>query len=463
MLGPLPEGLRVGVLEAYGPAGYGGFMRRVVALQEGTMPLEVADAEVFGILGYDGGRMGRDPGYRPFRDASSQSHRPDLYRTFVQWSTAAPPVAVEKTKGAPFAFGAIGLLPAAAPPFAPAAIGRLPAPAARSEREVLPGVCHELAFHQQVLEQLADKVHNMETRFSCTRVDDTMRNGEHLRVDTKMPSLTGTPAPVLPRAVGGKSAPLSSDARKALGPLPEELRRGVYEAYGQGGDGYRKFMQRVLALQEGTMALEAVDNDVFDILGYDQGPKHSEPRSAATKSLRPDLYRLFVQWSTAAPPVAAKKTKNAPFASSARDTVRVFAPLPEGLRAGVREACGQSSYRHFMRLVAALQEGTTSLEDAYADVFDILRPHRPDLYSVFVAWSAVAPGTPCLASLTTAELARDLVSLDAALAMSPTMLAALRVGAAGPSVPASCGALRLLWQAEFARRVSADTPVRASA
>jgi len=91
MPGPLPEGLRMGMYEAYGYCrAYGEFMRRVVALQEGTMSLEVADNDVFGILGYDGGWTDRHHSM-PQRDASSKSHRPDLYRMFVEWSAAAPP------------------------------------------------------------------------------------------------------------------------------------------------------------------------------------------------------------------------------------------------------------------------------------------------------------------------------------------------------------------------------------
>ena len=80
MLGPLPEILRMGVYAAYGHIGYGQFMQRVVALQEGTMSLEVVDNDVFAILGYDGGDRGKKGTcYPPFRDSSSKSHRPDLY------------------------------------------------------------------------------------------------------------------------------------------------------------------------------------------------------------------------------------------------------------------------------------------------------------------------------------------------------------------------------------------------
>jgi len=92
MLDPLPEGLRRGVYEGYDQSAYALFMRRTVALQEGTMSLEEVDAHVFSILGFEGGRMDRDAGYQPFRDASSKSHRPDLYRMFVEWCTAKPSV-----------------------------------------------------------------------------------------------------------------------------------------------------------------------------------------------------------------------------------------------------------------------------------------------------------------------------------------------------------------------------------
>jgi len=114
MPGPLPESLRIGVYEAYGNLGYGQFMRRVVALEEGTMSLEVADNDVFVILGYDGGLTDRYHSL-PQRDASSKSHRPDLYRMFVEWSTACPPVVGKKMqKSVAFSFGVIGL-PAAPP------------------------------------------------------------------------------------------------------------------------------------------------------------------------------------------------------------------------------------------------------------------------------------------------------------------------------------------------------------
>jgi len=115
MTTPLPETLRVGVYEAYGHGGYGQFMQRVVALQEGTMSLEQADNDVFAILGYDGGKTDRyNPS--PIRDSSSKSHRPDLYRLFVQWSTAAPPATPKEhgNKSAAFSFGVIKI-PATSP------------------------------------------------------------------------------------------------------------------------------------------------------------------------------------------------------------------------------------------------------------------------------------------------------------------------------------------------------------
>jgi len=269
MLGPLPQELNTGVYKAYGHAGYGQFMRRVVALEEGTMSLEEADNDVFAILGYDGGKMDRDPGYRPFRDASSESHRPDLYRMFVQWSTA-PPVVVT--------------------------------------------------------------------------------------------------------------------------PLPEGLRMGVYEAFGSSG--LNQLMIRVVALQEGTMSLKEADNAVFDIFGYDQGPNYTLSRTTLTKSYRPDLYRMFVEWSTGEQGVVGKKKKknNVPFSFG---VIKIPTDPPESL---------------------------------------------------------------CLDSLTDEVLAKDLIALDAALTMSPTMLTALRFGAGGPSVPFSFSAMRELWHKELLKRVSTDTP-----
>jgi len=200
MPGPLPEGLRMGVYEAYKKSDYGHFMRRVVALQAGTISLEVADAHVFHMLGYDGGKGrllpdGSMDNRNPSRDASSKSHRPDLYRMFVEWSTAAPAVVKEE------------------------------------------------------------------------------------KIDV----------------------PLSRMSR----PLPESLRIGVYEAYPHL---YGSFMVRVVALHEGTMSLEQADNDVFDILGYDEGTNNTLGRTTLTKSDRPDLYRMFVEWSTAPARVVGEKS-----------------------------------------------------------------------------------------------------------------------------------------------------------
>ena len=177
-----------------------------------------------------------------------------------------------------------------------------------------------------------------------------------------------------------------------LDPLPEGLRRGVYEAYGSSG--YGQFMRRVVALEEGTMSLEEADKDVFDILGYDQGPNYTLSRTTLTKSHRPDLYRMFVQWSTKAPAVVGKKKKQS----------------------------------------VAFTFG----------VIDI--PTAP-------------PETLCLDSLSNEVLVKDLIALDAALTMSPTMLTALRVGAGGPSVPFSFGAMRELWQKELLKRVSPQEKV----
>jgi len=71
--------------------------------------LEAADNDVFSILGYDGGKMDRDPGFQPFRDTSSKSHRPDLYRLFVEWSTSSPRVVGTKNNSDPFSFGVINI------------------------------------------------------------------------------------------------------------------------------------------------------------------------------------------------------------------------------------------------------------------------------------------------------------------------------------------------------------------
>jgi len=189
---------------------------------------------------------------------------------------------------------------------------------------------------------------------------------------------------------------VSLDMTNVLGPLPQELNIGVYNAYGHAG--YGQFMRRVVALEEGTMSLEVVDKDVFAILGYEGGYRGEKGtcyppfRDASSKSHRPDLYRMFVEWSTGVPPVVGKKMK--------RNSDFSF--------------------------------GVMSL------------PTAP-------------PETLCLDSVTSEVLVKDLIALDAAHTMSPTMQTALRVGGNGPSVPFSFDALRLLWQKELLKRVSTDT------
>ena len=73
--------------------------------------------------------------------------------------------------------------------------------------------------------------------------------------------------------------------------------------------------------------------------------------------------------------------------------------------------------------------------------------------------AATAPNTLCMDSLTTEVLVKDLIALDTALSMSPTMQTALRTGVGEPSVPFSFGTLRLLWQKELLKRVSTDAKV----
>jgi hypothetical protein len=110
ILGPLPDLLRIGVYDSYEKRLYRQFMQRVVALQEGTMSLEKVEDDVFHILGYEGGKMDRGGGYQPTRDATSKSHRPDLYRMFVEWSNGVSPVVgKKKKKSVPFSFGVIVL------------------------------------------------------------------------------------------------------------------------------------------------------------------------------------------------------------------------------------------------------------------------------------------------------------------------------------------------------------------
>ena len=181
------------------------------------------------------------------------------------------------------------------------------------------------------------------------------------------------------------------------GPLPEGLRKGVYEAYDKSR--YGLFMRRVVALQEGTMPLGQVDNDVFGILGYDGGwtdRYHSAPqRDASSKPHRPDLYRMFVEWSTSQPPMVGKKKKR-----------------NDGFTFGVLDL-----------------------------------PTAP-------------PQAPCLDSLSSEVLVNDLIALEAAvnMSMSATMQTALRTGVCVQGVPFSFGAMRELWQKELLKRVSTDTP-----
>jgi len=174
------------------------------------------------------------------------------------------------------------------------------------------------------------------------------------------------------------------------GPLPEGLRMAVYESYPAL---YGRFMVHVVALQEGTMPLKQVDNDVFQILGYDGGfhQKYGKyvVRDASCISHRPDLYQMFVEWSTSAPPlVGNKKHKSVPFS---------FGVI--GLPAAPRE-------------------------------------------------------TLRLDSLTSEVLVKDLIALDAVLSMSQTMQTALCTGVCVRGVPFSFGAMRDRWQKELLNRVS---------
>jgi len=280
MLGPLPEGLRMAVCEAYDKSSYGRFMMCVSRVQDDSKSAQVVCADVFNILGFDGGRMHNG---KIHRDYTSKSRRPDLYRMFLEWSTAAPAVVKQEKTDVPL---------------------------------------------------------------------------------LRMP-----------------------------GPLPEGLRMGVYEAYGSSG--YGQFMRRVVALQEGTMSLEQVDDDVFTILGYDDGvnvvssPWHL--RDDFSKSHRPDLYRMFVEWSIGSPPVVAtKKHRSIPFTFSA---IKIPSALPETL---------------------------------------------------------------CLDSLTSEVLVKDLIALEKAvhMTMSPTMQTALRIGLCAQGVPFSFGAMREMWLKELLKRVS---------
>jgi len=269
---------------------------------------------------------------------------------------------------------------------------------------------------------------------------------------------------------------------------------GVCEAYDKSS--YGRFMMCVARVQDDTMSAQDVCADVFNILGYDGGSRHDGKihRDHTSKSRRPDLYQMFLEWSTCTPPVVPGEKEKVAFSS-------MLGALPEGLRMQVYEAYGSSGYGQFMRRVVALQEGTMSLEQVDNDVFAILgydggvnivssslplrdyfsKSHRPDLYRMFVKWStasppmvghkkhksvpfsfgvinipAAPPETPCLDSLTSEVLVKDLIALDAVvnMSMSPTMQTALRIGSCAQGVPLSFGVMRELWQKELLKRVS---------
>ena len=284
-------------------------------------------------------------------------------------------------------------------------------PAACQQLALQQNVLTELAFHQNVLEQLADKVYYMERDWGSACLMGE-KCSHHTRIDTKMQPLLEELTTAAVRVVGEKSTPLSVDMMNAPEALPESLRMGVYEAYGscpgfkydfintdfQVGytksthTGYAEFMENVVALQEGTMTLEEADANVFAILGF-HGQRESAtiggPRTPLSKSRRPDLYRMFVRWSTSLTCVVQAKKKKS-------DTFRF---------------------------------GAISLPTAQ-------------------------PDTACLGALTDKDLLHDLMSLDAAINMSPTMQAALRTGASAPSITFSFDATRLLWHNEYLKRVS---------
>jgi len=273
--------------------------------------------------------------------------------------------------------------------------------------------------------------------------------------------------------------------------VPESLRTSVYKDYHKSS--YDRFMICVAGVEEETMSAQDACSDVFDILGYVGGTSHNGKilRDASSKSRRPDLYRMFLEWCTSGPEVVVGGKKKMPFS-------KMLGPLPQELNTGVYNAYGHDGYGQFMRRVVALEEGTMSLEQADNDVFAILgyeggaknpiangrlrddfsKSHRPDLYSMFVEWSTgeqgvvgkkkkkndvafsfgviqiptAPPETPCLDSLTNEMLVKDLIALDAALAMSPVMLTAMR--GAGGTVPLD--KMRLQWHQELLKRVSAD-------
>ena len=362
MPGVLPEPLRIGVYEAYEKSSYGQFMQRVVALQEGTMSLEVVDRDVFMILGYDQG-----PNNNVARSATTESLRPDLYRMFVEWSTDQPRADIHVPAGLPKNVSADVF----------------------HEPDLHKVAFRELAFHQKILEELAYKVHRMETNFSSGNVVQGMNKNDHLRINTKIPPILENDATDTLQVTEEKPIALPPHMDHRPGPIPESLRKGVHEAYDKYS--YDSFVQIVIALQHDTISLVVADKLVFDILGYDQGQNYNVVRSATTKSRRPDLYRKFVEWvSGVVSVVETKKQKTAP-----------------------------------------LSFGKIDIPTAVAE-------------------------TPCIGSATTKMLLSDLIALEAAVAMSPMMQAAMRTGAGPSTIPFPFDAVRLQWQAELLKRVSTD-------
>ena len=78
MSSPLPECLRKSVQEAYTVAEYGNFMQIVCSLQIGSISHEVANKKVLQMLEFNGIPIALDD--------SKKSRRPDLYKTFAEWS-----------------------------------------------------------------------------------------------------------------------------------------------------------------------------------------------------------------------------------------------------------------------------------------------------------------------------------------------------------------------------------------
>jgi len=180
---------------------------------------------------------------------------------------------------------------------------------------------------------------------------------------------------------------------------------------------------------------------------------------------------MFVEWSTGEQGVVAKKKKknNVPFSfgvikiatappeTPCLDPQSMPGPLSENLSPEVCQELVLHELAFHQQVLEQLADKVHRLNKYCGSKEARIDTKMPLIPEMVVT---APPESLCLDSLTNEVLAKDLIALDAALTMSPTMLTALRVGAGGPSVPLSFGAMRLLWQNKLFMRVS--TPEKAA-